>query len=197
VARAKRASAARRWRHPLVWLFLPPVAVVIVAVLVNRVSRPLLPTSFGATGRCYYLRSPNEATELTGAGLCRAGSTPALIPESWLARYYAFYSSRYYVGTFVSPHDEAGYRTYMQSFDDEYAGEISQEAPTAVYWNGSADETAAEAGVSSDGTSMTSDGSSGGYFGDTGDSGVSGDGGSGGGDGGGGDSGGDGGGGGD
>jgi len=161
--RARRRPRLRR-RH---WAGVVTFAVVVtvIALLVYRNQSgagPVLPKAFGQDGKCYYVHSRSEVTRLKQAGHCPASSVPAQAPNSWLFLYYPFYSSRYYTSNYVSPDDDAAYQSYLQGFDDEYAAEIGDDAPTAIYVTSSgADETGAQAGVGTDGTTLGSDDGSG------------------------------------
>ena len=137
------------------------VVATVIALAVYRTQAgadPVLPKSFGQDGKCYYIKSPSEVTKLKQAGHCPASSVPSQAPSSWLFLYYPFYNSRYYTSNYVSQDDDDAYQGYLRSFDDEYSGEISEDAPTATYVTSSGtDETGAQAGVSADGTTLGSD----------------------------------------
>ena len=173
-ARTSRSGRFRLRRWHIGGAGVIVTAIIVFTVLAVFASRsgfhPVLPAAFGQDGKCYYVRSPREATELKRAGDCPASAVPGRMPIGWLCQYYPFYASAYYVGTFVTPGTQPAFRSYLQSVDDDYAGQISDEAPDATYVTSDGDEVSGSAaGVTSSGTTMSSDGSSDGY-GDAGDS---------------------------
>lgn len=83
---------------------------------------------------CYYMDDPQEAYNLTAAGLCPAYSIPTPAPLTWRETYWAYYSSPAYYDTYIP----ATYRTHytsvtVVSFSRTYKTQISSLSSKAVY----------------------------------------------------------------
>jgi hypothetical protein len=138
-----------------------------------------MPVAFGADGKCYYVKSPAEAQALRKQGKCPAGSAPAPMPQTWLIRYYPFYSSDYNRNTYVPLSQRTVYADDLTSFGEDNAPAIDKAAPKAVYVDDQGNKVSGgRAGVSDDGRGISDDGGfSGGHGGDGGHGGGDGGGG--------------------
>ena len=146
------------WKMALLITGIAAVAVITGC----STSTPDMPVTFGDGNECYYVKSPTEVVNLKKQNHCPQSAQPAQAPTSWVESYYPFYRSDWYESNIVPSSEQSSYWSYMTAFGKMYAGAINVDAPEAEYLDGSGNVVSGnDAGVSSDGTSISENGGGG------------------------------------